>query len=126
VSDDLQLNRESDSAQRRENPEPEESGSPVPKILLTIVTGLVFWGAMYILFTQRDDAPNLGDRRTLAALSAKAAGTGGVDGAAIYAARCAACHQAAQRACRACFRRLRGRSGSTAVKRGSQGSYYTV
>lgn len=93
MTDDFHLNAERDDAQRRENPEPDENGFPVPQTVLVIVTALVLWGAGYILLTQPNDAPGLGDRRTLAALGPKPATAGGVDGAAIYAARCAACHQ---------------------------------
>jgi len=82
-------------SQRRENPDPHEQGRPIPRLVLTVVALIVTWCVGYIIFTQRDDSPALGDRRTMATLVGKAAGGGGaVDGAQLYAAQCVACHQA--------------------------------
>lgn len=88
-------------AQQRENPDPHEQGRPVPKPVLLTVAAVFAWAIYYILATQGDDDPALGDRRTMSTLMAKstgaagAAGAGGaVDGAQIYGAQCVACHQA--------------------------------
>jgi mono/diheme cytochrome c family protein len=82
-------------ARLRENPDPHEKGHPVPLPVLGVVALVLAWGVYYILTTQRDDDPALGDRRTLSTLEAKPAGAAGsVDGAQIYAANCVACHQA--------------------------------
>jgi len=83
------------TARERENPDPTEKNRPVPKGLLLVVALMVSWGVYYILSTQGNDAPELGDNRTLATLEGKVAGAGGAaDGAQIYAANCVACHQA--------------------------------
>lgn len=83
-------------AQQRENPDPHEQGKPVPKLVLLTVSALFAWGIGYILLTQTDDDPALGDHRTMSTLTAKPAGAAGgaVDGAQIYGAQCVACHQA--------------------------------
>ena len=89
--------QESDSARQRENPDPHERNLPVPRLILVVVSAVVVWAVGYILFTQRDDPPEFGDRRTLSTLEDKPAGgggAGGVDGAQIYTANCVACHQA--------------------------------
>jgi mono/diheme cytochrome c family protein len=83
-------------AQARENADPHEQGRPVPKLVLLVVTAVFAWSIGYILTTQRDDDPALGDRRTMSTLMGKTAGAAGgaVDGAQIYGAQCVACHQA--------------------------------
>lgn len=83
-------------AQQRENPDPHEQGRPVPKLVLLAVSALFAWGVGYILLTQGDDDPALGDRRTLSTLAGKppAAAGAAADGAQIYNAQCVACHQA--------------------------------
>lgn len=85
-----------DDAQRRENPDPTEQDYPIPKALLFGVAALFLWGVSYIVWTQRDDSPGLGDHRTAETLVGKPAGgaSGKADGAQIYAAQCVACHQA--------------------------------
>jgi mono/diheme cytochrome c family protein len=55
---------------------------------------MVVAGAGYILFSDPFGSPALGDRRTLADLSAKASAPGAVDGRQLFTAHCAACHQA--------------------------------
>ena len=82
-------------ARERENPDPHERNRPVPRLVLLVVSALVIWAVGYIVLTQRDDAPELGDQRTLSTLEGKPAGAGGAaDGAQVYAANCVACHQA--------------------------------
>jgi mono/diheme cytochrome c family protein len=82
-------------ARQRENPDPTEKNRPVPKGLLSIVAAMVAFGVSYIVINQGNDAPELGDNRTLATLEGKPAGAGGAaDGAQVYAANCVACHQA--------------------------------
>ena len=82
-------------AQQRENPDPHEQGRPVPKLVLLTVTAAFAWSIGYIVTTQGDEDPALGDRRTMSTLVGKRADAGGaVDGAQIYSAQCVACHQA--------------------------------
>jgi len=82
-------------ARERENPDPTEKNRPVPKGLLAIVAAMVAFGVSYIVINQGNDAPELGDNRTLTTLEGKPAGAGGAaDGAQVYAANCVACHQA--------------------------------
>ena len=82
-------------ARERENPDPTEKNRPVPTGLLAIVAAMVAFGVSYIVINQGNDAPELGDNRTLATLEGKPAGAGGAaDGAQVYAANCVACHQA--------------------------------
>ncbi|MRW85439.1 c-type cytochrome [Pseudoduganella sp. FT26W] len=88
---------ESDSTRQREHPDPHERNRPVPTLVILAVTAVVVWAICYIFFTQRDDAPEFGDRRTMATLEGKAAASGGsaaIDGAQLYTANCVACHQA--------------------------------
>lgn len=81
--------------QQRENPEPHESPNPMPWFVIVLTALLLAFGVVYIAGTSLDDAPALGDGRTLAELQGAPPAPGGaVDGAAVYAARCAACHQA--------------------------------
>ncbi len=82
-------------AQQRENPDPHESGTPVPRKVIVTITLALVWAVAYIFMAQPNDAPALGDSRTKADLVARAGGSAGaVDGAQLYAAQCAACHQA--------------------------------
>jgi mono/diheme cytochrome c family protein len=82
-------------ARERENPDPHERNRPVPKVVLALVTAVVVWAVSYIFVNQRNDAPELGDQRTLSTLQGKPAGAGGAaDGAQVYSANCVACHQA--------------------------------
>jgi len=82
-------------ARGRENPDPHERNRPIPRLVVGVVMLLVAWAVDYIAINQGNDAPELGDHRTLATLKGKAAGAGGAaDGAQIYAANCVACHQA--------------------------------
>jgi len=82
-------------ARARENPDPHEKNRPIPLPVLAVVTAILAWAIFYIVSTQRNDAPELGDQRTLATLQGKPAGAGGAaDGAQLYAANCVACHQA--------------------------------
>src|SRR6266571_9005106 len=82
-------------ARERENPDPHEKNRPIPRLVLIVVLGVLAWAVGYIVLTQRDDAPELGDHRTLATLQGKPAGAGVVaDGAQVYSANCVACHQA--------------------------------
>ena len=92
MADDL----DSLEAQQRENPDPHEKNRPVPLVVLVVVPLLLLWAVGYILVSQRDDDPALGDMRTLATLEGKPAAAPGaaVDGAQVYAAQCVACHQA--------------------------------
>ncbi|MES2163340.1 MAG: cytochrome c [Pseudomonadota bacterium] len=79
----------------RENPDPHERGRPVPRLVLGIVALGLLWAVGYIVTNQRNDAPELGDQRTLSTLAGKpAAAAGAADGAQIYSANCVACHQA--------------------------------
>ncbi|CAN7546060.1 c-type cytochrome [Duganella sp. LjRoot269] len=82
-------------ARERENPDPHEKNRPIPRLVLIVVLAVLSWAVGYIVLTQRDDAPELGDHRTLATLQGKPAGAGVVaDGAQVYSANCVACHQA--------------------------------
>ena len=83
------------TARTRENPDPHEKNRPVPKGVLLIVSAALIWAVTYIVTTQQNDAPELGDNRTMQTLEGKTAGaSGAVDGAQIYQANCVACHQA--------------------------------
>ncbi|ELX08881.1 cytochrome c class I [Janthinobacterium sp. HH01] len=89
------IEQPNDDARERENPDPHEKNRPVPRLVLLVVSALVVWAVSYIFLTQRNDAPELGDQRTLSTLQGKPAGAGGAaDGAQVYAANCVACHQA--------------------------------
>lgn len=85
----------SHDARKREYPDPHEMNRPVPRAVLVLVSALLVWAIGYLALNQRDDAPELGDRRTLATLAGKPEGAASAaDGAQVYAANCAACHQA--------------------------------
>jgi mono/diheme cytochrome c family protein len=83
-------------AQLRENPDPHERNVRVPKLIPVVVVCVLAFAIGYIIVNQRNDAPELGDSRTMATLMAKPAGSGGgaADGAQVYTANCVACHQA--------------------------------
>lgn len=94
-SDNRPTGDSGDAARRRENPDPHEKNRPIPTWLLVVGCAVLTWSIGYIVVTQRDDAPELGDGRTMATLQGKPAGAGGAaDGAQVYAANCVACHQA--------------------------------
>lgn len=79
--------------QGRENPDPQESISPIPWYVLAVVIAMTSWGIWYIANAKLSDTPVLGDsRNTLAAL--QPARVDLVDGAQLYIAHCQACHQA--------------------------------
>ena len=80
-------------ARVRENPDPHEGSGPVPRVVLALVAGVLVWAVSYIVTTQRDDDPTLGDRRTASTLAGKVKGAS-ANGAELYAANCVACHQA--------------------------------
>ena len=92
----IQDNRKT-AAQTRENPDPHESATPVPKTVIALICLTLLWAVGYIISARPNDAPELGDRRTTADLMPRAAGAGAaaaIDGAQIFASQCAACHQA--------------------------------
>jgi mono/diheme cytochrome c family protein len=82
--------------QQRENPEPQESGNPMPWFVVTLTALLLAFGVVYIAGSSIELAPALGDGRTMAELQGAPPAAAGavVDGAAVYSSRCAACHQA--------------------------------
>ena len=75
--------------QSREQDEPDELRSPVPKPIAVIALALIAWGGWY--YFQNTGYPvAAGDRRSpIAAVPASS-----VDGGTVYAGNCAACHQA--------------------------------
>ncbi|SDB99922.1 Cytochrome c, mono-and diheme variants [Cupriavidus sp. YR651] len=87
--------RQAAAARARENPDPHENRTPMPKVVLGLVVALVAWGAWYIVSAPINEPSALGDRRTMADLRGKPQAAGGaVDGAAVFQGRCVACHQA--------------------------------
>ena len=80
----------------RETPEPHETSTPIPRLLLCLVAMLLGWAIYYIITANPRTPPQFGDRRTLADLAATvAAAPGGVvDGAQVFSTQCIACHQA--------------------------------
>lgn len=87
------------SAQQRETGDPSEQVQPMPLLAAAFTLVMVLLGAAYIFFSDPFGNAELGDRRTLADLTAKAPGAPGaagqaVDGKALYAGHCVACHQA--------------------------------
>lgn len=84
------------AAQKREHPDPHEGNTPIPKTIITLIILVLLWAVSYIISTTpANDAPELGDHRTLADLMPRAgSASGAVDGAQIFAAQCVACHQA--------------------------------
>jgi mono/diheme cytochrome c family protein len=76
--------------QRREQPEPQESGRPVPKLVLTVIGVLLLW-ALYHLYSSFTPMPSsLGDARVAADFAVPVS----ADGGQLYTAQCVACHQA--------------------------------
>ena len=87
--------RHAAAARSRENPDPHESHTPIPKVVLAVLTTLVAWGAWYIAVAPIEQPAELGDRRTVADLQGAGKPDGGsIDGSAIFQGRCVACHQA--------------------------------
>ena len=82
----------------RESAEPSENVQPMPLLAAAVAIAMVLFGAAYVLLSDPFGDPLLGDRRTVADLTAKSPGAAAslqaADGAALYAAHCAACHQA--------------------------------
>lgn len=76
--------------QQRELPEPAEGSRPVPKLVLTIIFGLLVWAAYYLYAAYNPMPAALGDNRVAADFAASTQ----VDGAQLYTANCVACHQA--------------------------------
>ncbi|EKZ95475.1 cytochrome c [Cupriavidus metallidurans] len=92
---DVRETRQAEAARAREHEDPHENQAPIPRYVLAMVAVLVAWGAWYIATAPINQAPELGDRRTLADLRGNSKGAGAkVDGAAIFQSRCVACHQA--------------------------------
>lgn len=90
--------RQHPSAQQRETGDPSEQVQPMPLLAAAVTLVMVLLGAAYIFFSDPFGNAELGDRRTVADLMAKAPGAPGttqaVDGKALYASNCVACHQA--------------------------------
>ena len=83
------------SAQQREQVDPTERSQPIPLLAALVTVSVLLFGIGYIVFSDAPGASTLGDRRTLADLSADTAKpAGAVDGKQLYAAQCVACHQA--------------------------------
>lgn len=81
--------------QRRENPDPQERSTPMPRLVLILALVLVTFGVDYISHADVNSPSAWGDARTRAELVGDRPTAGqGVDGGAIYAAMCAGCHQA--------------------------------
>ncbi len=82
-------------AQQREQPDPYEGNHPIPRFILVIIALVFSFGIYYIATSNLSDAPELGDSRTIADLTAQTGTKNGVvDGGQIYTANCVACHQA--------------------------------
>lgn len=76
--------------QQRELPEPEEGSRPIPKLVLTIIAGLLIW-AVYYLYAGYSPMPSsLGDNRVAEDFAVSVT----ADGGQLYTANCVACHQA--------------------------------
>ena len=81
--------RDTQRAQRRENPEPSEGQRPVPRLVVLWIGVLLLWGVGY--YAWNIGAPLTGgDSRT--AVVQEPAGSG-VNGEKLFTAHCAACHQ---------------------------------
>lgn len=81
--------------QRRENPDPQERSTPMPRLVLLLALVLVAFGIDYISHAEVNSPAGWGDARTRAELVGDRPAAGqGVDGSAIYAAMCSGCHQA--------------------------------
>lgn len=82
-------------AQQREQPDPYEGSHPVPWFIIAIIGLVLVWAIYYLATSNFPGRPELGDRRTIADLTAQSgAGAGPADGAQVYATQCVACHQA--------------------------------
>ncbi|MFZ2295417.1 MAG: cytochrome c [Polaromonas sp.] len=83
-------------AQEREQEEPSERNRPIPLIVAAITLAVVIFAVAYILLSEPFGRVDLGDRRTVADLSAPAAGATGApaNGKQVFTANCVACHQA--------------------------------
>lgn len=81
-------------ARAREHADPHEQRRPIPTWLLSLISVLLVWAISYIASTQRNDAPELGDQRSLATLEGSSSGSASIDGGQLYASNCSACHQA--------------------------------
>lgn len=101
-------------AQARENAEPSERIRPVPLVAAAFTLAMVIFGAGYLLLSDPFGPAELGDRRTIADLSATkpgatVAGTAvREDGKVLFAANCIACHQASGKGLPAVFPPLDG------------------
>lgn len=83
------------NAQQREQVDPTERSQPIPLMAALVTVSVLLFGVGYIVLSDAPGSPALGDRRTLADLSADTAKpAGAVDGKQLYAAQCVACHQA--------------------------------
>lgn len=79
----------------RENPDPQESGRPVPWPVLVLLALLVLLGVGLIATSSVDTPAVWGDGRVAEELQGRATPpAAAADGAATFAALCAACHQA--------------------------------
>src|SRR5690606_39954106 len=78
------------SQQQREQPEPSEGSRPVPKLVLTMIAGLLIWAVYYLYATYSPMPPSLGDNRVAADFAVPASANGGQ----LYTANCVACQQA--------------------------------
>ncbi len=95
AQDDTQQAPAPPNAQQREQVDPTERSQPIPWFAALVTVGVLLFGVGYIVLSDSPGAPTLGDRRTLADLSADTTKpTGAVDGKQLYAAQCVACHQA--------------------------------
>lgn len=83
-------------AQEREQEEPSERNRPIPLIVAAITLAVVIFAVAYILLSEPFGRVDLGDRRTVADLSAPAAGAAEApaNGKQVFTANCVACHQA--------------------------------
>ncbi len=92
-------NKPRSDAQQRESAEPHERTQPMPLLAALVTIVMVLFGVAYLFFSEPFGNAELGDRRTVADLSAPPAGAAGIagtkaDGKALFASNCVACHQA--------------------------------